>query len=275
MKKAVEEGKTKWDDNHLDFITLHYLYIEYILQDRIDDSEVNKIRTYYLSQIQKYWHNDNIYWEGLCALILHFNPQSNATVNAKLIAESLRQRAIVNDELGMYWKNSWNCYWYQMPVESQALMIELFHEVDKDMETVDLLKIWLLKNKQTTHWKTTKATSAAIYALLAFGKNYIEENKDVVIEMNQKPIDFGTKDIGSGYSKKVLNGTDINAYLGDVKVSNPNTSIAWGAIYYQYFEQLDKIESSVNSPLVLLKEVYLKKNTDKGPSLTKIEGSTT
>ena len=52
-------------------------------------------------------------------------------------------------------------------------------EVDKDMETVDLLKIWLLKNKQTTHWKTTKATSAAIYALLAFGKNYIEENKDV------------------------------------------------------------------------------------------------
>ena len=162
-----------------------------------------------------------------------------------------------------------------MPVESQALMIELFHEVDKDFATVDLLKIWLLKNKQTTHWKTTKATSAAIYALLAFGKNYIEENKDVVIEMNQKPIDFGTKDIGSGYSKKVLNGTDINAYLGNVKVSNPNTSIAWGAIYYQYFEQLDKIESSVNSPLVLLKEVYLKKNTDKGPSLTKIEGSTT
>jgi len=275
LKKAVEEGRTKWEDNHLDFITLHYLYTEYVLQDRIDDPEVNKIRTYYFSQIQKYWHNDNIYWEGLCAMILHFNPQSNATVNAKLIAESLRQRAIVNDELGMYWKNSWNCYWYQMPVESQALMIELFHEVDKDFATVDLLKIWLLKNKQTTHWKTTKATSAAIYALLAFGKNYIEENKDVVIEMNQKPIDFGTKDIGSGYSKKVLNGTDINAYLGNVKVSNPNTSIAWGAIYYQYFEQLDKIESSVNSPLVLLKEVYLKKNTDKGPSLTKIEGSTT
>jgi hypothetical protein len=112
-----------------------------------------------------------------------------------LIAESLRQRAIVHEELGMYWKNTWGCYWYQAPVESQALMIEVFHDVENDMATVDQLKIWLLKNKQTTHWNSTKATTSAIYAILAFGQNYIDETKEVKIEMNQKPIVFENKEM--------------------------------------------------------------------------------
>lgn len=121
------------------------MYIEYILKDRAKDPDLIPIRSYYLSQIQKYWHNENIYWEGLCALILHDHPESSKPVNSKLIAESLRQRAIVHEELGMYWKNTWSCYWYQAPVESQALMIELFHDVENDFTTVDQLKIWLLK----------------------------------------------------------------------------------------------------------------------------------
>lgn len=274
LKKLVEEKKAKWEDHHLDYITLHYLYIEYILKDRAKDPDLIPIRSYYLSQIQKYWHNENIYWEGLCALILHDHPESSKPVNSKLIAESLRQRAIVHEELGMYWKNTWSCYWYQAPVESQALMIELFHDVENDFTTVDQLKIWLLKNKQTTHWNSTKATTSAIYAILAFGQNYIDETKEVKIEMNQKPIVFENKEIASAYAKKTYFGNEIKSHLGEIKLTNPNSSIAWGAIYYQYFEQMDQIESSVNSPLKLSKEVYIKSNSSKGPILSKVDDQT-
>jgi len=274
LKKLVDEKKTKWEDQHLDFITLHYLYTEYILRDRTKDTDLVPIRNYYLSQIQKYWHNDNIYWEGLCALILHDHPESSKPINAKLIAESLRQRAIVHEELGMYWKNSWGCYWYQAPVESQALMIELFHDIENDMATVDQLKIWLLKNKQTMHWNSTKATTSAIYAILAFGQNYIDETKEVKIELNQKPIVFENKEMATAYSKKTFYGTEIKSQLGEIKITNPNSSIAWGAIYYQYFEQMDQIESSVNSPLKLSKEVYIKSNSSKGPILSKVDDKT-
>ncbi|GAB1396410.1 hypothetical protein MASR1M65_11870 [Saprospiraceae bacterium] len=49
----------------------------------------------------------------------------------------------------MYWKEQWSYYWYQMPVETQSLMIEVFADVAKDNKSVDELRLWLLKNKQT------------------------------------------------------------------------------------------------------------------------------
>ena len=49
-------------------------------------------------------------------------------------------------------------------------MIELFTEAVDNKEESDKMKIWLLKNKQTNHWKTSKSTAAAIYALLLQGE---------------------------------------------------------------------------------------------------------
>ena len=43
-------------------------------------------------------------------------------------------------------------------------MIELFNELGNKND-VDELKIWLLKQKQTNHWPTSKSTVDAVYAL--------------------------------------------------------------------------------------------------------------
>ncbi len=50
------------------------------------------------------------------------------------IIKSLKENAIDNEELGMYWKEWDNrgYWWYQAPIESQALMIEAFSEIEKD-----------------------------------------------------------------------------------------------------------------------------------------------
>ncbi len=42
-----------------------------------------------------------------------------------------------------------------------------------------ILKTWLLKNKQTNNWKTTKATAEACYALLLQGTDWLSEEKNV------------------------------------------------------------------------------------------------
>ena len=51
----------------------------------------------------------------------------NDSETASEILKSLKENSITSEELGMYWKansNSW--YWYQAPIETQALMIEAF-----------------------------------------------------------------------------------------------------------------------------------------------------
>src|ERR1700734_3914575 len=91
---------------------------------------------------------------------------------AKDILASLKQNAINNEETGMYWKEiSGGYYWQQAPVESQSLLIEAFQEIGKDTKTVGALKTWLLKQKQTQNWKTTKSTADACYALLLQGSD--------------------------------------------------------------------------------------------------------
>jgi hypothetical protein len=46
----------------------------------------------------------------------------------------------------MYWiANKAGWYWYQAPIETQALLIEAFTEVSNDHKSVDDMKVWLLK----------------------------------------------------------------------------------------------------------------------------------
>jgi len=45
--------------------------------------------------------------------------------------------------------------------------------------------------------------------------------------------------------------------------------VSWGAVYWQYFEDLDKITTS-STPLKLTKNLFVDKNTDRGPVLSPV-----
>jgi hypothetical protein len=60
--------------------------------------------------------------------------------------------------------------------------------------------------------------------------------------------------------------------MGNIKVtvsssSKHNSQLpSWGSVYWQYFENLDKI-SFAETPLKLSKKLFVEKNSDKGPVL--------
>ena len=54
--------------------------------------------------------------------------------------------------------------------------------------------------------------------------------------------------------------------MGNVKVVKKDEGIAWGAVYWQYFENLDKI-TPAKTPLSLERELYVERNTASGPVL--------
>ena len=51
--------------------------------------------------------------------------------------------------------------------------------------------------------------------------------------------------------------------MGNVTVNNPNPTVAWGAMYWQYFEQLDHI-TTAQTPLSLNKKLFREVNTPTG-----------
>jgi hypothetical protein len=80
--------------------------------------------------------------------------------------KSIKERAKVEEEMGMYWRDlELSFSWFRAPIETQAMMIEAFDEVMNDQQAVEDCKVWLIKQKQTQDWKTTKATADACAAM--------------------------------------------------------------------------------------------------------------
>ncbi|MCB0706184.1 MAG: alpha-2-macroglobulin [Saprospiraceae bacterium] len=302
LEREVKKGRTKLSDDHLDQMVLHYLYARsFFLEDRSSraskedlntgkderylrlDGKIEQVVDYYLGQSETYWTKKSQYMQGMIGLALKRLGRGEVPA---LIVKALKEQAVQNEELGAYWLYPGGLYWYQAPVETHALMIELFDEVGQDTEMVELLKIWLLKNKQTNRWSSTKSTAAAVYALLMNGDNWLEETGSVQITLGPgttKSADWATRisgaqkgaQAGTGYFKTHFNGEDVSKEMATVEVSNPNKGIAWGAVYWQYMEDLDKIEHFEETPLKIVKQVYKVTLADWGEVLEPlIDGET-
>lgn len=272
MKKYCDEKCMKED--HLGYMEIHYLYARsYFIKDLPIDKSTQEAFDYYKAQAEKYWMNKGFYMQGMIALALH--RYENTVIPSKIIA-SLKEHAQHSEEMGMYWKNESGYYWYQAPIETQALLIEVFDEVADDQVSVEEMKVWLLKQKQTQDWKTTKATSDAIYALLLRGTDMLADDEVAVITVGSMTIDAANDpeiktDAGTGYFKKSWDGSLVKPEWGDVTVTKKSNTVSWGAVYWQYFEQLDKITTFEETPLTINKKLFVERREGMMPVIVPIE----
>ncbi len=259
--------------NHLYALQIQYLYARsYFIGSINVENKNQKAFNYYKGQAHKYWLQNNHYLQGMIALALNRLDDKAA---ASDITKSLKENAIYSEEMGMYWKDmdeGW--YWYQAPIETQALLIECFDEVANDQKTVEELKVWLLKQKQTQNWKTTKATAEACYALLLRGTDWLAKEPDVEIMIGNMIVDPKKMpdvkvEAGTGYFKTAWWGADITPLMGNIKISKKDDGVCWGALYWQYFEQLDKITPSA-TPLNLEKKLFVERPSAYGPVIEPI-----
>ncbi|MFD1293531.1 MG2 domain-containing protein [Lutibacter holmesii] len=280
-KAKTEELGTKAAANylaqkHLNNTQLQYLYARSFYNELKTSSKVQKAVDYYTKQSATFWKDFNLYSKGMIALIHHRNGEP---LLPSKITKSLKENSISSDELGMYWKeNTPSWYWYKAPIETQSLLIEVFSEIENDIVTVDKLKVWLLKNKQTNSWKTTKETTEAVYALLLQGSDWLSVSEAVDVTIGNKKIEPSKLEnvqveAGTGYYKTSWNATEITSEMAKVTLSKKGNGIAWGSLYWQYFEDLDKI-TSAETALKLSKKLFVKSNSDKGKILTEITKET-
>lgn len=277
MREDYEYIK-KYNTNYLkeDYLSndvVQYLYMRsffnYIKRENKNDEAYN----YFVAQAKKYALSKSMYMKGMLALALE---RMNDHPLASKIMTSIKENAVRNDEMGMYWKEleKGGYYWYQAPIETQALMIEAFNEVVKDEVMVDELKTWLLKQKQTQNWPTTKGTTEACYALLVTGDDWLAQTEMVEVIMNGTKLFPATMNAtvepGTGYFKVNWKADEINPEMAKIKVSKKDKGPAWGAMYWQYFEDLDKITPH-ETPLKLVKKQFKEEKTENGTKLVAID----
>lgn len=269
-------NKVDLNKNNLTATQIQYLYMRsYYNSDLKNRNAYN----YFYNQAKQYWNKQNTFNTALIGLVLYRNNERRY-VNVNVLPAVI-ENAIEDTLQGtLYWKDRTAYFWYASPIEHQSIMIEFLAEVAaKDnfvglTQKIDAAKSWLLLNKQTNNWQTTIATAEACYALLNTGTDWINNNNQVQIKLGTQIIN-SQQEPNNGYIKQRIPGDKVNPSMGKISIqqfANPpiqQSSPSYGAVYWQYFEDLDKI-TPASSPLSLKKKLFVEMKSDKGKVLQPI-----
>ena len=265
------QSKAKLDAHQIGNSEVQYLYMRTFFNQPVA-SQSKAAVDYYTGQAGRFWSQFNPYMKGMIAIALHRKGDRTVPSN---IMQSLKETAIKKEEMGMYWmQRGYSYWWYEAPIEAQSLLIECFREVANDNTSVDAMKVWLLKNKQTQSWETTKATADACYALLITGSGWLANDPKVEITLGKNETlssENRPTEAGTGYFKQRYEGTKVKPEMGNVTIAVTANAqgTSWGAVYWQYFENLDKI-TGAKTPLQITKELFVERASDRGPVLHNI-----
>ncbi len=264
-------GKDK-DKNHLTTTIALYLYgRSFFLEDQPIDAAHREAVDCFLAQARRYWLDlaNRQSQAHLAVALKRFGDRDTP----QAIMRSIKERSVSDEELGMFWRElelSW--WWYRAPIETQAMMIEAFDEVMNDAQAVEDCKVWLLKQKQTQDWKTTKATADAVYGLLLRGTDQLASDVLVDVSLADTVVQPQAVEAGTGFFEQRFAGPEVKPAMGAITVKKTDPGVAWGSVHWQYLEDMTKVTAYEGTPLKLKKTLYVKENTDQGPVLQPVTG---
>ncbi|MCY1662304.1 alpha-2-macroglobulin family protein [Chryseobacterium sp. SL1] len=210
---------------------------------------------------------------GLHRAALLMNDYGLKEVSDKLL-NYLKETSVDSKTQGVYWKQNLDDWgWFSSKVVNHAGALEVFNKLKpNDQKFIEDLKIWLITQKEVNSWGNSRGTSEVIFTILNSGKSWTNAESDkATIVWGGKELQPQTQ--ATGYVKSTVKSDVLDKNLATVTVTKPGAGIVQGGLFWQYYEDLDKIKSSENY-LSITKELYRKIKTVNGEELQKITPET-
>ncbi|MEG2401392.1 MAG: alpha-2-macroglobulin family protein [Muribaculaceae bacterium] len=248
--------------NYSEFIP--YIYVRSFFKDIPLSTTLALFKKKALKEVAENWKGQSMADKAFLSLILNDNGD---VITAKAILESIRQFAITKPATGMYWDNlrSGN-YRYYDKVAITSLLLRSFHAVEPQSKDIDLIRKWLLLQKQTTNWGSSTMASDAIYSLLKTGSNWIDnDGQQSSITVNNNKIIIDSIDSYTGYVKQIINLP--NSKGNSISITRNGNNPAWGSVFCQYNAQMSSIKSVGVDGLTIEKSLYIQPTSTNGKSV--------
>ena len=227
----------------------------------------------FVKHLQKQWTAFGLESQALAAIALKRRGEERM---AREIMASIKERGVLSDELGMYWKRPsfFSCSVFAAPVSTQALIIEAFREVMGDEESAEACCVWLLKQKQTQDWTTTVATADAIYALLlGGGADLLAGDSLAEVTLAGEKVPTANAESGTGMYSHRYAGAQVKPEMGEITFTGAGEKgVSWGGVHWSYFEDVLKVRAHEPKELRVEKKYYRKVKGADGTRLAAIEG---
>lgn len=258
----------KWKEiKSLSVTDLEYLYVRTAYTEHPQDEEVRELTGFYRSVMEKNWTSYGLYERSLIAVLMQREGKEQLV---QQILNSYREHATVSSELGMYWPNNRaQVFMSQSAISVHTFIMDAFRKGGAQPEEVDNMKRWLLKQKQTQIWESTHATADAVYMLLSTGADWFSTEGKTTIKLGNTKVEPDQREWGTGYFKETWGRGEITSDMAQVEVAHQGNAPAWGALYWQYYEDLDKI-TKTDASLDIEKQLFVERTDASGTSLIRV-----
>jgi len=231
----------KWQNAWPSPEQVEFLFVRSSYRDIPELGDAREAIRFYTNQAEKHWNQYSLISKGEIALLMHRNGKKEV---ATAILTWLKKTATISEEKGMYWANNrrGNDY-FTSPIDTHCLLMSAFNEIAPDTQHTNQMKQWLLNQKRTQNWESVPATVNAIYALLLTGSDWLNTQNTCVATWDGKTYSTAEGEIATGYLKTILPNEPATRSANPVlSIRKEGDTPAWGAVYEQYFQDIDKVK---------------------------------
>ena len=241
----------------LSYPALHYLYLLAIANEKVPAANEAAYR-YFLSMVGSNLNSKSMGIKAQSAVVLQ---KTGRASEVNQFIASIKEHLVQTDERGAYFAfNETPFLWGSQPISVHVDVMEALHKAGGNDTLVEEMKLWLLKQKQTTSWDSPVATADAIYALLCQGSDLLAARGDVRITLGGKVMETyapaQSTVPGLGYIKESFAQGSPEVRAKSVTVEKRDAGIAWGAVYAQYLSPISDVNRQ-GGELAVEKKLYV------------------
>lgn len=248
----------KWQNAWPSPEQVEFLFVRSSYRDIPELGDAREAIRFYTNQAEKHWNQYSLISKGEIALLMHRNGKKEV---ATAILTGLKKTATISEEKGMYWANNRRgSDYFTSPIDTHCILMSVFNEIAPDTQNTNRMKQWLLNQKRTQNWESVPATVNAIYALLLTGSDWLNTQNTCVATWDGKTYSTAEGEIATGYLKTILPNEPANSSANPVlSIRKEGNTPAWGAVYEQYFQEIDKVKGQ-KGVLSVEKKLFVETN---------------
>lgn len=227
------------------------LHTLYALSFFGDGKSLSDTERFWLDKVHVPEYQESVMLQSLMATLLWRNGRTSEA--ASIIATLEELLILENGEMRRF-RLPHGPYWHQAPVESHVAALEAFREVSPQNRAIAGLENWLIQQKRTQSWVTTRATVSAVYALASSSRELFRVEKPDPIRVMGQRLRDDKRVSGSGFVSHTWLGDELPSRLGDVIIDKKSDTPSWVSMHLSRYE--DGADILSGGFLMVDREIY-------------------
>lgn len=207
------------------------------------DKEIQKMADYMVRLLPERMHLLTPYGKAKASILLK---QYGLTKEADRFLTSTKEYTTYTPQMGRFFDNPSAIFgWRNQRIPTQVATIEALTFAGGDSPAVEQMKQWLLIQKQTQHWGNPLNTVDAVYALLMRGTDLLSTEQSTTLKLDRKTVTSAVLSTpGLDYLKRSYTTDELKHLPREVGIEKNRPGLAWGTVYAQYLEDMNRTTST-------------------------------